>query len=92
MDKDKRSKSDEKDERRDRRREEPPMKKQKPDPENMLGTKTGGAYIPPARLRMMQQQMTDKSRYHQIIYIHLPTLFYILCHYIHYFAVNHFKG
>lgn len=23
----------------------------------------GGAYIPPARLRMMQQQMTDKSRY-----------------------------
>ncbi len=26
-----------------------------------LSTRTGGAYIPPARLRMMQQQAADKS-------------------------------
>lgn len=28
---------------------------------DMLNTRTGGAYIPPARLRMMQAQITDKS-------------------------------
>lgn len=28
---------------------------------DMLNTRTGGAYIPPARLRMMQDQITDKS-------------------------------
>lgn len=28
---------------------------------DMLTSKTGGAYIPPARLRMMQAQITDKS-------------------------------
>ncbi|KAF4516874.1 hypothetical protein B566_EDAN014360 [Ephemera danica] len=28
---------------------------------DMLTTKTGGAYIPPAKLRMMQQQITDKN-------------------------------
>ena len=27
----------------------------------MLTTKTGGAYIPPAKLRLMQEQITDKS-------------------------------
>ena len=27
-----------------------------------ITTKTGGAYIPPAKLRMMQAQITDKSR------------------------------
>ena len=36
----------------------------------------GGAYIPPARLRMMQQQITDKNRYvmdHVILFITLAT-------------------
>lgn len=28
---------------------------------DMLNTRTGGAYIPPARLRLMQAQITDKS-------------------------------
>lgn len=28
---------------------------------DMLNTRTGGAYIPPARLRMMQAQITDKA-------------------------------
>ncbi|XP_013385068.1 pre-mRNA-splicing factor CWC22 homolog [Lingula anatina] len=36
----------------------PPAKKSKDD---LLNTRTGGAYIPPARLRMMQAQITDKS-------------------------------
>ena len=27
----------------------------------MLTSKTGGAYIPPAKLRMMQQTMSDKT-------------------------------
>jgi pre-mRNA-splicing factor CWC22 len=35
-------------------------KKRKDDPENIL-TRTGGAYIPPARLRMLQEQISDKS-------------------------------
>jgi pre-mRNA-splicing factor CWC22 len=26
-----------------------------------IRSKTGGAYIPPAKLRMMQEQITDKS-------------------------------
>lgn len=26
-------------------------------------TRTGGAYIPPAKLRMMQEQITDKNRW-----------------------------
>lgn len=29
----------------------------------LLTSKTGGAYIPPAKLRMMQESITDKSRY-----------------------------
>lgn len=29
---------------------------------DMLTTRTGGAYIPPARLRAMQALVTDKSR------------------------------
>lgn len=38
---------------------EPPVRKAKET--DMLNTRTGGAYIPPARLRMMQAQITDKS-------------------------------
>ncbi|XP_065892695.1 pre-mRNA-splicing factor CWC22 homolog [Dysidea avara] len=37
----------------------PPAKKKKED--NPLLMRTGGAYIPPARLRMMQEQITDKN-------------------------------
>ena len=29
--------------------------------DDLLGSKTGGAYIPPAKLRMMQQNITDKN-------------------------------
>jgi len=36
--------------------------KKKVDPNNPLLTKTGGAYIPPARLKMMQENIEDKSR------------------------------
>ncbi|XP_038645196.1 pre-mRNA-splicing factor CWC22 homolog [Scyliorhinus canicula] len=39
---------------------EPPMKKKKAELDPIL-TRTGGAYIPPARLRMMQDQIADKS-------------------------------
>lgn len=38
---------------------DPPTKKKKV--EDLLTMKTGGAYIPPARLRAMQAQITDKS-------------------------------
>lgn len=41
--------------------EEPPVKKRKEALDTIL-TRTGGAYIPPAKLRMMQAQITDKSR------------------------------
>lgn len=42
------------------------VKKEGPERKNremdmLLNTRTGGAYIPPARLRMMQAQITDKS-------------------------------
>ncbi|CAO2596912.1 Pre-mRNA-splicing factor CWC22 homolog [Lemmus lemmus] len=40
--------------------EEPAMKKKK-DEQDPLLTRTGGAYIPPAKLRMMQEQITDKN-------------------------------
>uniref|UniRef100_A0A8C7QSH6 Pre-mRNA-splicing factor CWC22 homolog n=1 Tax=Oncorhynchus mykiss TaxID=8022 RepID=A0A8C7QSH6_ONCMY len=40
--------------------EEPPVKKKKDELDPIL-TRTGGAYIPPAKLRMMQAQITDKS-------------------------------
>ncbi|XP_060944162.1 pre-mRNA-splicing factor CWC22 homolog isoform X2 [Limanda limanda] len=40
--------------------DEPPVKKKKEEIDPIL-TRTGGAYIPPAKLRMMQQQITDKS-------------------------------
>lgn len=46
--------------------EEPPAKRTKmtaQDASQLLTTKTGGAYIPPARLRLMQAAITDKSRY-----------------------------
>ncbi|XP_078084633.1 pre-mRNA-splicing factor CWC22 homolog isoform X2 [Mustelus asterias] len=39
---------------------EPPTKKKKAELDPIL-TRTGGAYIPPARLRMMQDQIADKS-------------------------------
>ncbi|XP_069841286.1 pre-mRNA-splicing factor CWC22 homolog [Dendropsophus ebraccatus] len=39
---------------------EPPLKKKKAELDPIL-TRTGGAYIPPAKLRMMQEQITDKS-------------------------------
>ncbi|XP_034042008.1 pre-mRNA-splicing factor CWC22 homolog [Thalassophryne amazonica] len=39
---------------------EPPVKRKKEELDPIL-TRTGGAYIPPAKLRMMQQQITDKS-------------------------------
>lgn len=38
---------------------EPPVRRAKEN--DMVNTRTGGAYIPPARLRMMQAQITDKS-------------------------------
>lgn len=41
--------------------EEPPVKRKKEELDPIL-TRTGGAYIPPAKLRMMQAQITDKSR------------------------------
>ncbi|XP_028993730.2 pre-mRNA-splicing factor CWC22 homolog [Betta splendens] len=40
--------------------DEPPVKKKKEELDPIL-TRTGGAYIPPAKLRMMQQQISDKS-------------------------------
>ncbi|XP_070770354.1 pre-mRNA-splicing factor CWC22 homolog [Enoplosus armatus] len=40
--------------------DQPPVKKKKEELDPIL-TRTGGAYIPPAKLRMMQQQITDKS-------------------------------
>ncbi|KAJ8403406.1 hypothetical protein AAFF_G00351780 [Aldrovandia affinis] len=40
--------------------EEPAVKKKKEELDPIL-TRTGGAYIPPAKLRMMQAQITDKS-------------------------------
>ncbi|KAK7938919.1 hypothetical protein WMY93_002245 [Mugilogobius chulae] len=40
--------------------DEPPVKKKKENFDPIL-TRTGGAYIPPAKLRLMQQQITDKS-------------------------------
>lgn len=63
------SNSVERDVKRDKKGDEPPKEAevQKEVPErkkketDMLNTRTGGAYIPPARLRMMQAQITDKS-------------------------------
>uniref|UniRef100_G3U531 Pre-mRNA-splicing factor CWC22 homolog n=1 Tax=Loxodonta africana TaxID=9785 RepID=G3U531_LOXAF len=40
--------------------DEPTAKKKKDELDPLL-TRTGGAYIPPAKLRMMQEQITDKS-------------------------------
>ncbi|XP_058478874.1 pre-mRNA-splicing factor CWC22 homolog [Solea solea] len=40
--------------------EEPPAKIKKEEIDPIL-TRTGGAYIPPAKLRLMQQQITDKN-------------------------------
>ncbi|XP_051022152.1 pre-mRNA-splicing factor CWC22 homolog [Acomys russatus] len=41
--------------------QEEPTSKKKKDERDPLLTRTGGAYIPPAKLRMMQEQITDKS-------------------------------
>ena len=41
--------------------EEEPAPKRKKEEVDPILTRTGGAYIPPARLRMMQQSITDKS-------------------------------
>ncbi|XP_064229355.1 pre-mRNA-splicing factor CWC22 homolog isoform X2 [Aotus nancymaae] len=40
--------------------DEPATKKKKDEVDPLL-TRTGGAYIPPAKLRMMQEQITDKN-------------------------------
>ncbi|ELW63749.1 Pre-mRNA-splicing factor CWC22 like protein, partial [Tupaia chinensis] len=42
--------------------DEPTAKKKKDELDPLL-TRTGGAYIPPAKLRMMQEQITDKNRH-----------------------------
>lgn len=48
-----------------RRRSESPVqttkKEEKKEPVDILRSRAGGAYIPPARLRLMQQQISDKS-------------------------------
>ena len=38
----------------------------------------GGAYIPPARLRMMQEQITDKTRCEILIYLYISPSFYLI--------------
>lgn len=54
-------------EKQDNVSKQPEVKKDVPVPArknrdiDMVNTRTGGAYIPPARLRMMQAQITDKS-------------------------------
>ena len=50
----------ERERRKDEREEEEPAPKRKKEEVPIL-MRTGGAYIPPARLRMMQQSITDKS-------------------------------
>lgn len=56
---DKSVKKEKQNERPKENKPEPPTRKVKET--DMLNTRTGGAYIPPARLRMMQAQITDKS-------------------------------
>lgn len=43
------------------RNDEEPKQPEKPKKDINLMTRTGGAYIPPAKLRMMQAEITDKS-------------------------------
>lgn len=43
------------------RRSSPDTEAEPPRKKDVITGRTGGAYIPPARLRMMQQQITDKS-------------------------------
>ena len=58
---------DRRDNRKDDRKEEkektpPALPRKEPKKDTgLLGSKTGGAYIPPAKLRMMQQSITDKA-------------------------------
>ena len=62
--------------------DEPAAKKRKEN-DVSITTKSGGAYIPPAKLRLMQQQITDKSRYVKftmvkpsVFFIKLPVMLY----------------
>ena len=63
----KRSKSrdrrdDRKDEKKEKEKTPPALPRKEPKKDTgLLGSKTGGAYIPPAKLRMMQQSITDKA-------------------------------
>lgn len=45
----------------ERKEEDEPAPKRKKEELDPILTRTGGAYIPPARLRMMQQSITDKN-------------------------------
>lgn len=60
-----RSKSPQVSAKQDRFVKEPEVKKEQPvrraKETDMLNTRTGGAYIPPAKLKMMQAQITDKT-------------------------------
>ncbi|MFH4983523.1 hypothetical protein AB6A40_010232 [Gnathostoma spinigerum] len=38
-----------------------PERQKKKEPVDLLRTRTGGAYIPPAKLKMMQEQIADKG-------------------------------
>ncbi len=63
----KRSRRERREEERKKREEEEEARKKKEEEERkkrereMLTTRTGGAYIPPAKLRAMQDQITDKA-------------------------------
>lgn len=37
------------------------VSKEKKEPLDLLRTRTGGAYIPPAKLKMLQEQIADKN-------------------------------
>lgn len=52
--------SPEEEEKEEEKEPTPPPKRKRPEPDPIT-MRTGGAYIPPARLRMMQEGITDKS-------------------------------
>ena len=53
---------DRKDEKKEKEKTPPALPRKEPKKDTgLLGSKTGGAYIPPAKLRMMQQSITDKA-------------------------------
>lgn len=64
--------------------DEPPVKKKKEEIDPIL-TRTGGAYIPPAKLRMMQQQISDKSRYNCFSLLHIPAGHFPINQFVHKF-------